>query len=294
MNKTKTARNKVITAMGIYGTIGIFVRYIPFASAVTSMLRGVIAVPFLLIVLLFKRSAISWSSIKANLLPLCVSGVMLGVNWAFLFEAYRYTTVATATLCYYFAPIFIVIASPFFFGEKMTVRKTVCVITALIGMVFVSGVAENGLPAFSEIKGVLLGVGAAVLYAAIIITNKKMHDISPYDRTIVQLAISSIALLPYNLLTGGFETIVFTPLILGILLFIGIVHTGIAYLFYFGSVEHLKSQTLAILSYIDPVVAILLSALLLKESLGIYGIIGAALILGSACISELPARANTK
>lgn len=287
MDTQTSAKLKVLSSMFIYGTIGIFVRYIPLPSSVTAMARGLIGAPFLLLVLLLKRSRLSWAAIRRNLPLLCLLGVMLGVNWILLFESYRYTSVATATLCYYFAPIFLVALSPFVFHEKMTVRKLLCILAALLGMVFVSGVSKAGFSP-GEIKGVLLATGAAAFYACIVISNKKLRDISAYDRTIMQLIISAVVLLPYNLLTGSFSGLSLSPFVFLMLAIVGILHTGIAYYLYFGSMEALKSQTLAILSYIDPVVAVLLSALLLKEPLGLSGVLGAVLILGAALVSELP------
>ena len=279
MDKQAAARAKVILSMFIYGTIGVFVRYIPLPSSLIAMVRGLLGAPFLLLVMLAQKKRLSGAGIRRNLPLLCVLGVLLGANWILLFESYRFTTVATATLCYYTAPIFIVAAS---------VRKLLCVFTALAGMVFVSGVAEKGIPSLTEIRGVLLALGAAVLYAAIVMLNKQLKDISAFDRTIMQLAISALVLLPYNLLGGSFQGIALSPFSALMLLVVGVVHTGFAYYLYFGSMEDLKSQTLAILSYIDPVVAVLLSALILGEELGLFGLIGAVLILGAAIVSELP------
>ncbi len=294
MNKTNSAKMSVLLSMFLYGTIGIFVKYIPLPSAVISMIRGMIGAPFLALLLLCRRSKISWRAIKENLWRLCLLGAMLGVNWIFLFESYRYTSVATATLCYYLAPIFIVVVSPFVFREKMTLKKALCIAVALLGMVFVSGVIQNGVPAPREIKGILLGVGAAVLYAAIVVNNKKLHNISAYDRTIAQLAISALVLLPYNLISGNLKSFTFAPTALLLLLVVGILHTGLAYYLYFGAMDKLPSQSLAILSYIDPAVAILLSALVLREPMGVFDIIGALLILGSAFVCEYaPARQQT-
>ena len=195
---------------------------------------------------------------------------------------------ATATLCYYLAPILLVAASPFVFREKMTLRKLLCILAALAGMLFVSGAAENGLPALSELRGVLLALAAAVLYATIVIENKRLHGLRPYDRTIVQLAVSALVLLPYNLAAGNLPVPAVSPSVLLLLLIVGVVHTGLAYALYFGSMEDLPSQSLAILSYPDPVVAVLLSALVLREPIGPYQILGAVLILGAALICELP------
>ncbi len=286
MNQTNSAKIHVMISMFIYGTIGVFVRYIPLPSATVSMFRGMIGAPFLILLLLCKRSKISWPAIRANLGRLCLLGAMLGINWIFLFEAYRYTSVATATLCYYLAPIFIVAVSPFVFREKMTLKKVLCMVVALIGMVFVSGVIESGIPSLSELKGILLGISAAALYAAIVINNKKLLDISAYDRTIAQLVISSLVLLPYNLWSGNLTELSFTPVVLILLLIVGIIHTGMSYYLYFGAMDRLHSQSLAILSYIDPAVAILLSACVLREEIGILDLLGAVLILGAALICE--------
>ena len=280
MDKQAAARAKVILSMFIYGTIGVFVRYIPLPSSLIAMVRGLLGAPFLLLVMLAQKKRLSGAAIRRNLPLLCVLGVLLGVNWILLFESYRFTTVATATLCYYTAPIFIVAASPFLLRERMTVKKLLCVLTALAGMVFVSGVAEKGIPSLAEFRGVLL--------------NKKLRDISAFDRTIMQLAISALVLLPYNLLGGSFQGISLSAFSALMLLVVGVVHTGFAYYLYFGSMEELKSQTLAILSYIDPVVAVILSALILGEELGLFGLTGAVLILGAAVVSELPEKQTVK
>ncbi len=286
--KNKSAFIQLISAMLIFGTIGVFVKYIPLPSSIIAMARGFIGVAFLLLVILIKRQKLDKTAIKKNLLKLCVSGIFIGFNWIFLFEAYRYTTVATATLCYYLAPIFVIAASPFVLKEKLTLKKIICVVTALIGMVFVSGVAENGIPQISEMKGILFGVGAAILYACVILINKKTKDVPSYDMTIIQLSTAAIVLLPYNLFTQDISTLSADTRAIILLVTVGIIHTGFAYAIYFSSMQKLNAQTVAIFSYIDPIVAILISAIFLKENMGIYGIIGGVLILGSTFVSELP------
>ncbi len=288
MHRENTAKRNVIASMCIYGTIGLFVRSIPLASSVIAMARGVIGSLFLLLVLLVMRSRLSREAIRKQFPRLCLTGAMLGFNWILLFEAYRFTTVATATLCYYMAPIILVALSPFVFRERLSLRKLLCVLAALLGMVFVSGAAGGGLPAPAELKGVLLALSAAVFYALIVISNKRLSGLSAYERTIMQLLLSALVLLPYNLLTGAFSAGALSTGSLLLLLTVGILHTGVAYYLYFGSMERLRSQTLAILSYIDPVVAVLLSALILREPLGPLDLAGAVLILGAAILSELP------
>lgn len=280
------ARGKLILAMTIFGTIGIFVKYIPLPSSVIACVRGFVGVGFLLLVTLITKSKISWRDIKKNLLFLIISGAFIGINWILLFEAYRYTTVATATLCYYMAPIFVTIASPFILKEKLTVKKVLCILTALLGMVFVSGIVGAGSLQIS-VLGIICGIGAAFFYACVVLLNKFIKDISAYDKTMTQLFVAASVILPYTIFTADVSLAEFDAKALICLLIVGVVHTGFAYMIYFSSMGTLKAQTVAIFSYIDPVIAIILSALLLKEKMGIFGMIGAVLILGSTLFSEL-------
>ena len=278
---------KLTLSMVIFGTIGIFRRYIPLPSSLVAMTRGLTGMLFLLLVMLLRRRSMNRAAVRRKLGMLCLSGAAIGVNWILLFEAYNYTSVATATLCYYLAPMFVILASPLVVGERLTAKKLICVLAALLGMVFVSGVLEAG-GGSSDLKGVLLGLGAAVLYASVVLMNKQLGDVPAWDRTIVQLGSSAAVLLPYVLLTEDVGALSFTPGTLALLMVVGVVHTGMAYAMYFGSLMQLKAQTAAILSYIDPVVAVLLSALLLKEHMSLLSGLGAVLVLGAAVISELP------
>lgn len=284
------AKLELIASMFIFGTIGIFVRHIPLPSSMIALVRGFVGAFFVLLFVYLKKSKPDKEAIKKNFLMLALSGAFIGINWILLFESYHYTTVATATLCYYMQPIFVILASPFLLKEKLTVKKVICVVVALIGMVFVSGVLQTGIPALSEAKGILYGLGAACFYASVVLMNKKITEINAYDKTIMQLGMGAVVLSPYVMLTQDFGTATtsMTPALWALLLFVGLVHTGVAYALYFDSMKELKAQTLAIFSYIDPIVAIILSALLLKENMRLYGVIGAVLVLGSTFISEMP------
>ena len=284
------AKLELIASMFIFGTIGIFVRHIPLPSSMIALVRGFGGAFFVLLIVYLKKRKLDKAAIKKNFVMLALSGAFIGINWILLFESYHYTTVATATLCYYMQPIFVILASPFLLKEKLTVKKVACVVVALIGMVFVSGVLQTGIPALSEAKGILYGLGAACFYASVVLMNKKITEINAYDKTIMQLGMGAIVLSPYVMLTQDFGSAAasMTPSLWALLLFVGLVHTGVAYALYFDSMKELKAQTLAIFSYIDPIVAIILSALLLKENMGLYGVIGAVLVLGSTFISEMP------
>lgn len=276
--------------MLIFGTVGIFVRLIPLSSAAVAFFRGVMGVVFLLLVMTLAKKRPQMQSIRENLWVLLLSGAAIGGNWVLLFESYRHTTIATATICYYLAPVFVVLASPLL-GERLTGKKLILPGVALLGMVFVSGVLQGGI---SGGRGIILASGAAMLYASVMLLNRKLKSISAYDKTVIQLGVAAAVVLPYALLTGGFDMSAMTVAGFVPLLIVGIVHTGFAYWLYFGALGQLPSQTVALFSYLDPVIAIILSALLLREPLGWQGIVGAVLILGSALYSELPEQKKEK
>ena len=274
-------------SMVIFGSIGIFRRYIPLASSYLAFLRGIFGSLFLLIVAKIQKKRINHHIGNNKTIRLVISGAMIGVNWILLFEAYNYTTVATATLCYYMQPTIVILLSPLIFKETITSKKWVCVILSLVGMVFVSGFVENGIPSLSELKGILFGIGAAILYAAVVIMNKTLPGIDAYEKTIIQLFSAAVIIVPYLLMSGQSFHIEWTPMVTAMLLIVCLVNTGVAYALYFGSMDGVNTQTVAIFSYLDPIVALLLSAVVLKERMTFFGITGAVLIIGSALVCEI-------
>ena len=295
-------------AMAIFGTIGIFRRMIPLSSAWVAFFRGAIGSLFLIaFVWANHRGSRKKAPDRAVTVKLIVSGALIGINWALLFEAYNHTTVSIATLCYYMAPTFVIILSCIIFRERLTVIKAACAAASLVGMVLISGVAGGGSSASSgssgvlsgfsglisggglteETVGILFGLGAAVLYASVVLINKSIKISDPYNKTIVQLISATVVLIPYLALKDGLPDAEWTIELIALLITIGIVHTGLSYALYFGSMEGLKTHTVALFSYIDPVTALVLSHVLLHEELTFLGIFGAVLILGSALISGL-------
>ncbi len=278
------SRLMLLSSMLIYGTVGIFRHFLPVPSGVLAFLRGVIGAAVLCAVLLIRRQKTDCRAFRKAWLPLCISGAMIGFNWILLFEAYRYTTVAVATLCYYMQPVFVMLLSPLVLKERLTVRKSICVVVSLLGIVLITVVGKaDGVSGW---KGILLGLGAAALYAGVVLINKKMPPLSAYEKTVCQLSAAAVVVLPYTLMTGEWSEVTVTPVSVILLLTIGILHTGIAYALFFGSMERLPAQTVALYSYVDPVTAVVLSALLLKEPLGWTGAVGAVLILGATLIGE--------
>lgn len=276
-----------LSAMLIFGTIAIFVRNIELTSKEIAVLRGVIGSIFLLGVMLFSKEKTSFSAIKKNLPILVLSGLGVGANWIFLFEAYKYTTVSIATLSYYCAPIFVTIMAPIILKEKISLIKFLCVCTAMVGMLCIVGTNKGSIgEGYNHFLGIIYGLTAAVGYASVILMNKFIKGLKGVETTVTQLVFASILLLPYVMVTSGFDFSKMTGISWWYMIFLGVVHTGFAYALYFSSLKELKGQTIAVLSYIDPITAVLISALFLGEQLTMFQIIGGVLILGSTFISE--------
>lgn len=280
------AKVKVIAAMLIFGTIGLFVKNIDLASSEIALYRGFFGSLFLILVLGLKKERLSWEKSKKNPGVLFYSGAAIGLNWILLFEAYRYTTISNATLSYYMAPLFVVLASPFILKEKLTALKTGCVFLALMGMyLIVEKGGMNGL-GYNHTLGIAYGIGAALLYASVILATKFLKNMASLEITIIQLMTASLVLAPYVFLKEGMNILSISMSSFVYLLLLGIVHTGIAYALYFSAMQNLKGQTIAILSYIDPISAVILSTLFLNERMTIVQIIGGFFILSAAFLSE--------
>lgn len=273
-----------IIAMLIFGSIGLFVKAINMPSSVIVLMRTIIGSLFLALVILIRKQPINREAILNNLPVLVLAGVVLGTGWAFLFEAYRYTTVSAATLLYYCAPIVVFLLSPAIFKESLTWSKMLGIASAIIGMVIVNGLGIGGSNPY---LGLICGIVSALLYAALMILNKFIKNLSGLESTLAQLIIAAFTMTFYVLLSHESKWSFSSRLEIFLLVTVGIVHTGIACYLYFSSMQKLPGQTIAVLSYIDPVSALFFSAIFLNERLTLFQILGALLILGGTAFSQL-------
>ena len=215
-----------------------------------------------------------------------LSGAAMGINWILLFEAYKYTTVAISTLSYYFAPVIVTILCPILFKEKLTKKQILCFIMSTLGLSLVIGITNLGSGG-NDALGVVFGLGAAVFYATVILLNKFIKGIAGIQRTFLQFLSAIAVLTPYVLFTGGIHLNGLNGSGWICLLIVGLVHTGLTYCLYFSSLKELPGQEAAILSYIDPLVAVVIGVLLLGEPLSWQQLLGGGLILGFTLWNEL-------
>ena len=276
-----------ISSMAIFGTIAIFVKNIPIPSGEIALYRAILASILITVFLIIRKKPVHLREFKKSVPILLVSGAAMGFNWIFLFEAYNYTSVSTATLSYYFAPILVTVVSPILFKERLTVKQIICFIMSTLGIVLITDLADLHSESTS-LLGIGLGLTAAVLYATVIVLNKFLKEIDGITRTLLQFLSAICVLIPYVLLTGGLNLNLLTPISIGALITVGLIHTGFTYCIYFSTMKDLDGQSVAILSYIDPLVAIFVSVFVLGETMSILQIAGAVLILGFTLLNEIP------
>lgn len=286
MNILKNPRMMIVIAMTAFGTLGPFVRNIAVSSGELALYRAVMAALLLSGYLAITKQPLKLKTISRELPLLLFSGMAMGVNWILLFEAYKYTTVSVATLSYYFAPVLVTLVCPLLFGEKMGAKQWICTGMSTLGIVLITGVGDLS-GGSSHLTGILFGLGAAVFYATVILLNKFIKGVAGIQRTVLQFWAAIVILVPYVVFSGGVTLQKLDGLGWICLLIVGLFHTGITYCLYFSALKELPGQEAAILSYIDPLVAVLISVFILGEQMNLVQIIGGVLILGFTLWNEI-------
>lgn len=293
MKRFMSPRMMLIISMTVFGTLGLFVRNISVSSGELALYRAILAAFLIAAFLLITKQRIPFGEIKREVPLLLLSGVAMGFNWILLFEAYKYTTVSVATLSYYFAPVIVTAACPVLFKEKMSAKQWICFFMSTLGIVLITGPGELSEKS-NHLLGIAFGLGAACLYAAVILLNKFIKKVEGIHRTFLQFIAAILVLIPYV----GFTSKITLSGLDGkgwvCLLIVGLIHTGVTYCLYFSSLKELPGQKAAILSYIDPLVAVLVSVLILGEKMSAMQAVGGALILGFTLWNEIAPKDNIK
>lgn len=276
----------LVFSMTVFGTLGLFVRNISVSSGELALYRAILAALSIALFLFVTKQKIPFREIKKEIPLLLLSGVAMGFNWILLFEAYKYTTVSVATLSYYFAPVIVTIACPILFKEKMRVKQWICFLMSTLGIVLITGIGDLSTQD-SHVVGILFGLGAACLYATVVLLNKFIRKVEGIHRTFLQFIAAILVLIPYVGCTSGVTLSGLDATGWVCLLIIGFLHTGVTYCLYFSSLKELPGQKAAILSYIDPLVAVLVSVLILGEGMTVMQVIGGVLILGFTLWNEM-------
>lgn len=272
-----------IVAMVIFGTIGAVVRFIDLPSSEIALFRGVLGVICLLPFLLINNRKGLGGDLKANWFVLFCTGAALAGNW----KAYRNTTIALATVSYYTAPVMLMMVSPFILKERLSLFKVICILVTLLGMFLLIGINSETIGSQNNIVGIFYGVLAAICYATLMLLNKFLKNLGGLETTVPQLVLAAIFLLPYVLFVGELNPLFQSHRSIVLLMVLGLVHTGLGFLLFFVGIKGLKTQKIAMLSYLDPLTAVLISFLFFQEKMTTYQIIGACLICGATFVGTI-------
>lgn len=286
MNHIGQARLHLILSVIIFGTLGFFVRFIPLPSGEVALFRALIATFLLSLYFLFKKETIARAGLRKDLPLLAISGIAMGINWLLLFRSFHLTSISLATLAFYTSPVLVTIASHYLFHEAMTRKQVFCMAMSILGLVLIMGTGK-GASAGSHMSGILFALSAAVFYSAVILINKTIKDIGNIEKIIVQLLFAIAILIPFTVFSGGIHLSGMPATGWLLLLVVGAIHTAFAYILYFGSLRSLSGEEASVLSYIDPLVAIILSVLFLKEGLSAMQVLGGTMILVFTLANDL-------
>jgi drug/metabolite transporter (DMT)-like permease len=273
---------KYFLALLLFGSNGIVASHISLTSYEIVFMRTMIGSILLIFLFAITKQECSFTKNKNDLLFITLSGIAMGVSWMFLYEAYAQVGVSLASLAYYCGPMIVMILSPILFREKLTWVKVVGFVAVIIGIVFVNGkIIHDGLQTW----GLFCGGVSAVMYAAMVIFNKKSEQIKGLENSTIQLLMSFLIVAAFVGMKNGFALrINGNDWILIIIL--GLLNTGIGCYFYFSSIGKLPVQTVAICGYVEPLSAVIFSIAFLNESMLPRQIVGAILIIGGAIFSE--------
>lgn len=275
-----------LLSMIIFGAVGVFAKYFDMSSSKIALFLSLIGALFLLVVFVWTKQKLSWRRVKKNAAALFFASIALSGNWIFLFQSYKETTIANAALSYYFAPVLVIMLSPFVLKEKLSLKKMLCIGIALLGLLFI---LENGRVETNgqNVLGIGYGLVAAGFYAGLTLVNKFIRDLDGLVNTLLQLGLSVMMLSPFVLFTEGFKFISIPSTTVILMLVLGIVHGGVGFYLFFAGMKGLKGQSIAVLSYIDPLTSLLISVLVIGEKMTLQQLIGAVLLLGSIWIGEV-------
>ena len=272
-------------SMIIFGAVGVFAKYIDMSSGKIALFLSLIGALFLLVVFVWTKQKVLWCRVKQNVAVLLIASVALSGNWIFLFQAFKETTIANAALSYYFAPVLVIMLAPLVLKERLSLKKAVCIGVALLGLFFI---LQNGRmeTTGNHLLGIGYGLVAAGFYASLTLVNKFIRGLDGLENTLLQLGLAVAILYPFVLFTEGFNFSSITGDTVIWMLVLGILHGGVGFYLFFAGMRGLKGQSIAVLSYIDPLTSLLISVLVVGEKMTLQQLIGAVLLLGSIWIGE--------
>ncbi len=274
---------KFIISLIIFGSNGLVASLISLSSHEIVFLRTLIGGLFLAAILLYQKKPLTALKNKRHFIFVVMSGISMGISWLFLYEAYNCSGVSLATLIYYCGPVFVMILSPVLFKESFTPAKLLGFAAVLLGMLCVN---INSLSGEGFSKGIIFSFLGAVFFALMTVLNKEGGSITGIENSAISILSSCATAAVFTAVRYGISFEIPVSSIAPVL-FIGIVNTGLGCCLYFSSMSSLPAQSVSVCGYLEPLSALVFSALFLHESLLPLQLFGAFLIIGGAAFGEI-------
>lgn len=273
-------------AMTIWGTLGIFALWSGLSAMELAFYRCFIG-SILLGMYSWKKGYFSHTSInRRNILYALSSGIFIVLNWICLFKSFQWASITIGNVSYYLQPIFLVLLGIVFFKESVRTKQWFYITVTTIGVMLTSN-PQGDLTESNPylIAGIACAVGAGLLYAFATIIVKFIKDMPPALTTFIQLAVGCFILIPWVNLLGSINL---SKQALINILIIGIIHTPIAYILYYQALKQVNLTIVAVLSYIDPIVAIITDIIFCNRTLNGWQMLGILLtFIGSYQVIKL-------
>lgn len=278
MNKGKI---KIVIAMLIWGSVGVFARFSGLSGLGVAFARVSLGSIFLLIILGAKRRIReALDCIARNPLPYIGIGSALALNWIFFFTGLEYTTIANVVLVYYTSPIIATLLSWKFLKEKVKKSRMFAISLAFLGLgIIISGqeISINN----RDFIGIMFALIAAFFYALIPNLGRFLKKVKGEILTFLQLLVASFLMLPIISVVDVGKPVWWS---IGVLV---TVHTVLALFLYMEGLKEVSVSEAALLSYLDPISAVIYGIIIFGEVPSIYTIIGGGLILIATALDAL-------
>jgi len=264
----------------LWGTIGLFVRAVDAPALVITFYRVAIAAVAAIVIIASRRQLAAGGSALWGVRWLVVGMVTFYTfNWVLLFLSIQLTTIGNAVLSYYTAPAFMAVLGALFLRERLSMPVGIAVAVAFVGLAIVFGPTTGG--GDKAFVGILCGVAAGFLYAGAVVMAKPLRErTTPWMTSLVQTVGATVLLAPLVALSGvrvsGFSTTEW-----GTLLLLGLLHTTVAFALFFAGIRRLDARTVGFVMYLDPLTAVVTSALVLGEHLAANQVVAGVLIVAS-------------
>jgi drug/metabolite transporter (DMT)-like permease len=276
LSEKQTGTLQLTIAMALSGTIGYFVLASgqPAVNVVFArcLIGSLCLIAYCLYAKLFRKARLD----ARNLVLLGIVGLAIVLNWLALFNSYQYASIGVTTTIYHVQPFIVFFAGAVLFKEGISKPRLMWLLVAFTGVVLIGDpetqqIALSG----SYLSGCGLALVAAALYAVATLASKRIKDVPPHVIALFQMLIGVVVLAPFS----DFSRLPTTAWQWNCLVILGVVHSAVMYILIYAAYLQLPTATIAILSYIYPVVAVIVDYVAFGHVFSALQLTGGVLIL---------------